>query len=175
MESFAVTSTSSVRSDILSLNTLCRLRVGLNLMGASERPTLTPPFDPAAFARESESKLRISVPTPVDPKSSGTLRRAEAHVTPLQREEFAFDHSDRITSELPLPPSVRLTTQSVPVLAMAATQMRGMQLDHRAGFILSHVDGVSSVETILDVSGMQSDEVLLLLQALVDKGIITAR
>lgn len=146
-------------------------------MGASERPTLTPPFDPAAFARESESKLRISVPTLTDPKSSATLRRAEpmTHVMPLQREEPLFDESDRITSELPLPPSVRLTTQSVPVLAMTAAQMRGMPLDHRAGFILSHVDGVSSVETILDVSGMPGDEVLLLLQALLDKGIISAR
>lgn len=147
-------------------------------MGASERPTLTPPFDPAAFARESESKLRVSVPMPMDPKSSGTLRRADplAHAAALPREEpVHFDENDRITSELPLPTSVRLTTASVPVLAMSAAQMRGMQLDHRAGFILSHVDGVSSVETILDVSGMQGSEVLALLQELLDKGIISAR
>jgi hypothetical protein len=147
-------------------------------MGASERPTLTPPFDPAAFARESESKLRVSVPMPMDSKSSATVRRADplARAAALPREEpIIFDDSDRITSELPLPLDVRLTTASVPVLAMSAAQMRGMQLDHRAGFILSHVDGVSSVETILDVSGMQSNEVLELLEELLGKGIISAR
>jgi hypothetical protein len=149
-------------------------------MGASERPTLTPPFDPEAFARESESKLRISVPKLAEPASSAKVRRADPVITtaPLAREEPMFgpaDQHDRITSELPLPPLVRLTPASIPVLVMSATQMRGLQLDHRAGFVLSHVDGVSSVETILDISGMPSEEVLELLQGLLEKGIITAR
>ena len=42
----------------------------------------------------------------------------------------------------------------VPVVMVAREQLRWLSIDHRAGFLLSHVDGVSSLEMILDVSGM---------------------
>jgi hypothetical protein len=42
----------------------------------------------------------------------------------------------------------------VPVVAVPVEQLRWLTLDHRAGFLLSHIDGVSSLEEILDVSGM---------------------
>jgi hypothetical protein len=142
------------------------------MMGASERPTLTPPFDPAEFARESESKLRVSKPLPPREPQAGSatkIRRAD----PRAEEdlvELAFEETERATR----PNATALTLQSVPLLAVAPDRMRGMQLDHRAGFILSHVDGVSDVETILDVSGMASDEALRILNDLAQKGIITA-
>src|SRR5439155_22020444 len=42
----------------------------------------------------------------------------------------------------------------VPVVMVPREQLRWLSIDHRAGFLLSHIDGVSSLEMILDVSGM---------------------
>lgn len=147
------------------------------MMGASERPTLTPPFDPEAFARESESKLRVSRPAssgePREIASSTKLRRADP------RDEASFDDLftddfDRSTTEIEIPKPPALTLESVPVLAMDPTRIVGFKLDHRAGFVLSHVDGLSNVETILDVSGMSSEEALKILNELAQMGVIRA-
>jgi hypothetical protein len=40
------------------------------------------------------------------------------------------------------------------------------KLDHKAGFLVSLLDGVSTVEMITDVAGMPRDEALAALQAL---------
>ncbi|MBI2894552.1 MAG: hypothetical protein HYY06_13450 [Deltaproteobacteria bacterium] len=42
----------------------------------------------------------------------------------------------------------------IPSVAVSPSDLPGLGLDHRAGFILSCVDGVSSFSDILDVSGM---------------------
>src|SRR5262249_21203529 len=46
-------------------------------------------------------------------------------------------------------------------------------LDHRAGFILSLIDGCSSVETVLDVAGLPEEESLAALCDLCARGIVT--
>jgi DNA-binding IclR family transcriptional regulator len=48
-------------------------------------------------------------------------------------------------------------------------------MDHRAGFVLSLVDGVSAVEAILDVCGMPRAEALRILHELIDIGAIALR
>jgi len=65
--------------------------------------------------------------------------------------------------------------ERVPVVAVAREQLRWLSIDHRAGFVLSHVDGVSSLEMILDVSGMPTLDVLRILFELVQQRIITFR
>jgi hypothetical protein len=47
-----------------------------------------------------------------------------------------------------------------------------MPLDHRAGFVVSFVDGTYTVEMILDVCPMPRDRALAILGELADKGII---
>jgi hypothetical protein len=44
--------------------------------------------------------------------------------------------------------------ERVPMVVVPRTQMRWLSMDHRAGFILSLIDGSSSVDLILDVCGM---------------------
>ncbi len=60
----------------------------------------------------------------------------------------------------------------VPVVAVARDQLRWLAIDHKAGFILSHVDGVSSVEEIVDISGMKELEALGILAGLLEQRII---
>ena len=61
----------------------------------------------------------------------------------------------------------------VPVVEVAREQLRWLSIDHRAGFVLSLVDGVSSLEMILDVSGMPSLDALRILYELTQQHIIS--
>jgi hypothetical protein len=60
----------------------------------------------------------------------------------------------------------------VPVVAVPQTQMQWLSIDHRAGFILSLIDGLSTLEMIIDVSGMQKLDALRILHALVQQRIV---
>lgn len=63
----------------------------------------------------------------------------------------------------------------VPVLAVSPAEFRWLNLDHRAGFLLSLVDGVSTIEDIVDVSAMPQLEALRTLCHLSTQQIITLR
>jgi hypothetical protein len=62
-------------------------------------------------------------------------------------------------------------TQLVRV-ALSGDQIRWLSLDHRAGFLLSLIDGESSIETLLDISGMPRLEALRILFGLLDQRVI---
>jgi hypothetical protein len=63
----------------------------------------------------------------------------------------------------------------VPLVMVARDQLRWLSIDHRAGFVLSLVDGVSSLEMILDVSGMPELDALRILSELAQQRIISFR
>jgi hypothetical protein len=59
-------------------------------------------------------------------------------------------------------------------VTMTPAQIKHLALDHRAGFLLSCVDGTSSVDEILDVCGMQALDALRILYELMQEGAIEA-
>jgi hypothetical protein len=63
----------------------------------------------------------------------------------------------------------------VPAVSVARDQLRWLSIDHRAGFVLSLIDGVSTVEMILDVTGMPELDALRILSELVQQRIISFR
>ncbi len=63
----------------------------------------------------------------------------------------------------------------VAFVAVPREQLRWLSLDHRAGFVLSHVDGISSLEQILDVSGMPPLDALRILYELLQQRVIGFR
>lgn len=63
----------------------------------------------------------------------------------------------------------------VPKLAVTVDQLVSLSLDHRAGFLLSFVDGVSTLATIVDMSGMSASEVLRTFVDLNERRVITLR
>jgi hypothetical protein len=65
--------------------------------------------------------------------------------------------------------------ERVPMVVVPRTQMRWLSMDHRAGFILSLIDGSSSVDLILDVCGMPKLDALRILQELVQQKIVAFR
>jgi hypothetical protein len=61
----------------------------------------------------------------------------------------------------------------VPVVSVRDVDLRWLGLDHRAGFLLSRIDGHASLEEILDVSGMPRLEALRTLVELCEAGALS--
>ncbi len=62
-------------------------------------------------------------------------------------------------------------TQRVSVV-VPMDQIRWLSLDHRAGFVLSLIDGNCSIEELLDISGMTRLDALRILYTLFDQRVI---
>jgi len=61
----------------------------------------------------------------------------------------------------------------VPSIAVSMKEIPSLALDNRSAFILSLVDGVSTLDMILDMSGMQRLEALRVLHELIQHGTLT--
>ncbi len=61
----------------------------------------------------------------------------------------------------------------IPSVATPNDQIRWLSLDHRAGFLLSLVDGASSIEEILDISGMTRLDALRIMFTLLEQRVIS--
>ena len=73
------------------------------------------------------------------------------------------------------PPAAHLTLterQSIPRLLKSMGEVSKLKIDHRAGFLLAHVDGMQTLEEILDICAMPSAEALSLISTLKEMGVI---
>lgn len=148
-------------------------------------------------ALEAERETPIA-PPPI-PLSSSDLRGADDPVREM-RERFSLgDYSgalvvaEEILEDNPDHPGALKYAEScrqvleqmytarigpldrVPFVAVPLEQLRWLNLDHRAGFVLSHIDGSCSLEQILDVSGMPTLDALRILFELVQQRVISFR
>jgi hypothetical protein len=104
---------------------------------------------------------------------SGALVIAEGILQEEPAHEEALRYQQRCSETLSQMYLARLgsLTQVVRV-AVARDQIRWLSLDHRAGFLLSLVDGTSSIDELLDVSTMPRLEALRILYGLLDQRVI---
>ncbi len=70
---------------------------------------------------------------------------------------------------------VRAHLASVPALGMAEAATYALPLGSEARFVLTLVDGVSSLETIADASGLPTEQALSILSDLVARGVLAVR
>ncbi|MGH7271474.1 MAG: hypothetical protein ACREJ3_13675 [Polyangiaceae bacterium] len=63
----------------------------------------------------------------------------------------------------------------IPTVIVQRAQLRWLSMDHRAGFVLSLIDGVSTIENVLDVSGMPRLDAMRVLLEFVDQEIVALR
>jgi hypothetical protein len=149
------------------------------------RPTLVPDFDPEAFARDSETRQR-----------SASLGGGQPNMEEARRLHLGGDHEAALfllTHLLGLTPldaeATTLATQcrtalereclssigyeaAVLVQAISGEELKSFALDNISGFLLSLLDGTTSVETILDIAGMPRLLALRHLRKLLERGII---
>ncbi len=102
--------------------------------------------------------------------------REELPTLPFDLSEYAREHAgpddDDLVAEMHVGPLVAVAPDKVPRLAIGHDELEGWLLDHREGFILSLIDGVSTVEAILDVAGMPQGEALFVLCDLCARGVV---
>lgn len=105
---------------------------------------------------------------------SGALLMAERILRERPRDNEATAFAKRCRDVLVDMFSSRLSgLHRVPRIVMGADQIRWLSLDHRAGFLLSMIDGISSIDDLLDVSGMQRVDALRILCDLLDQKVIS--
>jgi hypothetical protein len=71
--------------------------------------------------------------------------------------------------------AVRGSGQTIPRLLMSKAEIAAAPIDHRAGFLLAHIDGVTSVAALVDICGMPEDELNEILDRLRRLGIVAVR
>ena len=105
---------------------------------------------------------------------SGALQIAEAilEINPedLEAPRYAQSCRDVLTQMY----SARLgSLNQVVAVAVPSDQIRWLTLDHRAGFLLSLIDGGLTVDQILDISGMTRLDALRIMYQLLDQRVIS--
>jgi hypothetical protein len=85
--------------------------------------------------------------------------------------ELRFEESEPASTQREIP-SASDYFQRIPRIAVDARELTLLQLDHREGFLVSRVDGRSTIETILDVCAMPADEALEILESLAERGVL---
>jgi hypothetical protein len=104
---------------------------------------------------------------------SGALTIAEAILETYPNDPDALRHAESCREVLEQMYAARLGLMTqVPYVAVPLEQLRWLSLDHRAGFLLSHVDGISTLDEILDVSGMPRLEAMRTLYDLMQQKVI---
>jgi HD-GYP domain-containing protein (c-di-GMP phosphodiesterase class II) len=104
-------------------------------------------------------------------------------VPPAARVSGLYSAAPRVTSQSSVPPeelerSCMETLGSldrVPRVVLTAGDLGKLALDHRAGFVLTFVDGVSTIDTLLDASGLPRLELLRILRDLVVAGVVVVQ
>lgn len=106
---------------------------------------------------------------------SGALVLAEAMLEEDPRHLAAKCYADSCRAMLRQMYQARIGDKaSVLRQAMGPEEVKGLQLDHRAGFLISLADGASTIDEILDVSGMPALDALRILYELIQEGVLEA-
>ncbi len=143
---------------------------------SSRPPTPTPPNVAAALEQSPEETIlemrdRFSLGD-----YTGALVLAEGLLEDLPNNVQVKECAENCRQVLRQMYTARIgPLDRVPVVTVAHDQLRWLSIDHRAGFVLSHIDGVSSLEMILDVSGMPLLDALRILCELAQQRIISFR
>jgi hypothetical protein len=152
-----------------------------------DRPTLVPPFDVEAFARRSEMKQH-AVSTAEEP-TVDVARRLFKQGNPEQ----ALFLLARLLEQVPLHSEARELSKvcsvalekeclaaigshsAVLVVTVGPDELKTLGLDHVSGFLLSLMDGVSDVDTLLDLCGLPRLLALRHLRDLVTRKVVSGK
>jgi hypothetical protein len=127
----------------------------------SERPTTPPPFDLPSFAKDSEANFvrgrRAAADDDTeDPRSETRLVTRPTMGAPSD-EEWAR------------------AMVGAPRVTMSPEDIKRLPLDHRAGFVLSLMDGTLDLETLVELAMLARADVLRLVRDLYESGVVVFR
>lgn len=119
---------------------------------------------------DTHAPLRFSPASSVPPPIRGPRQAASLRMPAVQPEP-------------PKPPSqppprndpAGIPLDKVPHLLVGPAQIAKLPLDPQAGFVLSLIDGMSTVENVADASGLPAEEVIRIFGRLLEMGAIALR
>jgi len=107
---------------------------------------------------------------------TGALELAELILADDAKNLEAAECSENCRTVLENMYSARLgPAGGVPIVVVPNAHMRWLSMDHRAGFVLSLIDGKSTLDTILDLSGMPRLDALHILHDLVQQKVVAVK
>jgi hypothetical protein len=71
--------------------------------------------------------------------------------------------------------AVGVAGRGIPKIVKSKDEIAAAPIDHRAGFLLAHIDGVTTVQGLIDIAGMAEEDVHAILERLRRLGIVTIR
>jgi hypothetical protein len=134
----------------------------VGMQSVSDRPEKSQSFGSDEDERDSEVHVKVAPRTPdmlaLDTPASETriATRPRTHAA-LTDDEWAEQ------------------TMGEPVVVLSPDEMRRLPLDHRAGYLMSLMDGSMDLETVLDVSALPRQEALAVVRGLFEFGAIKFR
>ena len=153
-----------------------RPSLSLSSPGARSSPSRTKPSSKpprnrgrSLPPRANAPKSAVARPDTAPPKSepvTDTRRRT------LSRDPIAVDHVGKAVN---IPDAVGVAGRSVPKIVRSKEEIAAAPIDHRAGFLLAHIDGVTTVQGLIDIAGMAEEDVHEILERLRRLGILTIR
>jgi hypothetical protein len=114
----------------------------------NERPTLRPAFDLAKHAKDSDAQGSSQ------PRSETRLSTRPGKGDVLTDEAWAR------------------TMTGAPVVVMGPADLMKLPLDHRAGFLMSRMDGFLDLDTLIEISPLKRALALQIVRDLHDAGAI---
>ncbi len=136
---------------------------------SGDRPTpLIEPPDDAWVTKQREMQSRLAAQN-----YAGALRLAEDLLAEHPEDRAASQCADRCREAMAQKYLTRLGGRTnVPKVVMSEQEIRWLALDHRAGFLLSFIDGGMPIEEVLDVASMPELDALRILFELREQGVI---
>jgi hypothetical protein len=132
----------------------------------SDRPTVPPAFDVERFARESDRRIAVAKPVDPDPEPSALRDTPTSEIRLLTRPEMRAAVTDEAWAR---------AMSGVPVVVMPVDLLKRLPLDHRAGFLLSLMDGAIDLDTMVEIAGIPRGEVLRQVRDLFESGVVDFR
>jgi hypothetical protein len=121
-------------------------------------------FDVAKYAKDSDQRVAsTSAKTDEDPTSQ-VVPRSEMRIA--TRPHMGAVVSDEVWAR---------GVVGSPVVAMPPAQLRRLPLDHRAGFLLSLMDGTTDLPTVIELSAMHEADALHVVRDLFESGVVQFR
>lgn len=117
--------------------------------------TVPPPFDPVEFARESDTHQRLLDAT----------ERAELRPTVPPPPTYPAEVGASA-------PRAAIDAGTVPCLAIAREDLEWFGISPTAAGVLRHVDGLATLGTLAEVTGMRMVELARILEELVHEGVV---
>ena len=125
----------------------------------SDRPTVPPSFDVLKFAKDSDARIASAARVAPDDEEAAEPRSEKRLVT---RPTMGAVHDEAWARSM----------VGCPVVTLSPDQIVRLPLDHRAGFVLSLMDGSLDLDTLVELSTMERAPVLRLVRDLYESGVI---